>query len=191
MHSALHIGRWHAQHLVECAKKPMWRYAWHTVQTQCGGVDKFPSCNDFLGSSIDIYRYLQQELLSASNTRHLEDLVTADLLPFVQAASSEFEHVRKLHGEEECRIQWRSTDAFVCSLAPPESLTPPEEQGSENSVPVVIAGARFFSVMSMKFQPEHVRHTIDDLIFRSEWHPEEGVKHWKIAYIGGPVTPSE
>lgn len=53
----------------------------------------------------------------------------------------------------------------------------------------VVAGTRFFSVMTMSFAPESVRRGIDDIIFKSDWDPEKGVRQWKIAYIGGPIQP--
>merc|ERR1711879_967683 len=101
---------------------------------------------------------------------------------------ADYERLRRHFGPEECRIVWTSTEAFVCSLAPPE---PPQDQAaavvqepSENGKGLtVIAGARFFSVMNMAFAPENVRHSIDDVIFRSSWDPEAGVSQWKIAYI--------
>mmetsp|Transcript_105713 Transcript_105713/g.329482 ORF Transcript_105713/g.329482 Transcript_105713/m.329482 type:complete len:130 (-) Transcript_105713:167-556(-) len=92
-------------------------------------------------------------------------------------------------GADKCRIVWSSTDAFVCSLGPPEV---PEDQRQGEEGPVVIAGARFYSVMGMAFAPEEApRHSIDDVIFKSSWSAEQGVAQWKIAYIGGPVAPVE
>merc|ERR1719198_943596 len=118
--------------------------------------------------------------MTAENTRHLEDLCTEELWPDVRAAGAGYEPVRRHFGVDACGIAWVSTDSFVCSLGLPE------EDSAGDGGPTVIAGARFFSVMSMKFDQQNVKHTIDDLIFKSSFNKEDGVTQWKIAYIGGP-----
>eukprot|EP00408_Alexandrium_pacificum_P069260 CAMPEP_0171164654 /NCGR_PEP_ID=MMETSP0790-20130122/5782_1 /TAXON_ID=2925 /ORGANISM="Alexandrium catenella, Strain OF101" /LENGTH=173 /DNA_ID=CAMNT_0011629421 /DNA_START=88 /DNA_END=605 /DNA_ORIENTATION=+ len=173
MRPSLHNLLFHGRRIVESAKAPLWRTAWGEVQKKCGGQDKFPSYEEFLGSATDIYKYLQGELLAAENTRHLEDLCTEQLWPVVRATGGDFEKMRRHWGAH-------SVDPFVCSLAPPED----PKEGDEGAV--VIAGARFYSVMGMAFAPnEPPRHTIDDIIFKSSWTAERGVAQWKIAYIGG------
>mmetsp|Transcript_105711 Transcript_105711/g.329470 ORF Transcript_105711/g.329470 Transcript_105711/m.329470 type:complete len:190 (-) Transcript_105711:167-736(-) len=189
MRLALHNLLFRGRRLIDTTKVPLWRTAWGEVQKKCGGSDKFPSYDEFLGSATDIYKYLQGELLAAENTRHLEDLCTEDLWPVVRATGADYEKVRRHFGADKCRIVWSSTDAFVCSLGPPEV---PEDQRQGEEGPVVIAGARFYSVMGMAFAPEEApRHSIDDVIFKSSWSAEQGVAQWKIAYIGGPVAPVE
>ncbi|CAE8742718.1 unnamed protein product [Polarella glacialis] len=91
---------------------------------------------------------------------------------------------RRQFGAENCTIHWTSTEAFVCSLSPPEAE---KDEGPMS----VIAGARIFSVMSMSFAPEQVRYTIDDLIFKSPWDAKTGVRQWKVVHIGGPTAPVE
>mmetsp|Transcript_27311 Transcript_27311/g.55222 ORF Transcript_27311/g.55222 Transcript_27311/m.55222 type:complete len:186 (+) Transcript_27311:97-654(+) len=185
MRLAVHNLKFHGRRFVETVKVPLWRATWGEVQKTCGGQDKFPSYDEFLGSATDIYKYLQGELLGAENTRHLQDLCTEELWPLIRATGGEFEKVRRHWGTDECRIVWHSVDPFVCSLGPPE------EQEDEEGL-VTIAGARFYSVMGMAFAPqEPQRHVIDDVIFKSSWTAEHGVAQWKIAYIGGPLTPTE
>mmetsp|Transcript_15121 Transcript_15121/g.31662 ORF Transcript_15121/g.31662 Transcript_15121/m.31662 type:complete len:187 (-) Transcript_15121:72-632(-) len=186
MQRAAHVAWFHGRRLVETVKAPLWRATWGEVQRKCGGPEKFPSYDGFLDSAEDIYRHLQGELLGAENTRHLEDLCTEELWPIIRATGADYEKVRRHFGTEQCRILWTSSDPFVCSLGPPED----QEQDSESG-PIVVAGARFFSVMSMSFAPDQTRHTIDDVIFKSSWNPQDGVAQWKIAYIGGPTTPIE
>mmetsp|Transcript_119226 Transcript_119226/g.237669 ORF Transcript_119226/g.237669 Transcript_119226/m.237669 type:complete len:182 (+) Transcript_119226:118-663(+) len=181
MRRGAHLVQWNGRRLLEMGKAPIWRAAWAETQRKCGGPEKFPSYDDFLGSATDIYKHLQGELLGAENTRHLEDLCTEELWPIIRATGADYEKVRRHFGTKECRIVWTSTDAFVCSLGLPD----------EETEASVIAGARFFSVMGMGFaldQPP--RHSIDDVIFKSSWDSKQGVVQWKIAYIGGPL-PSE
>jgi len=183
MHKASHLLRFHGQKAFEHARAPIWRFTWNALYNQLGGSEKFPAYPDFLASSTELYRHLQNELLSATNTRHLEDICTEELWPIVRSAGSEYEQLRRQHGDE-CRIEWQTTDAFICSLGPPDIR-------DEGSTQTVIVGARFFSVMHMAFDPDSVRHTIDDLFFVSPWDHETGAKQWQIMHIGGPVTPSE
>mmetsp|Transcript_1653 Transcript_1653/g.3436 ORF Transcript_1653/g.3436 Transcript_1653/m.3436 type:complete len:187 (-) Transcript_1653:80-640(-) len=186
MRLAAHNLLFRGRRVMETMKVPLWRSAWGEVQKKCGGPDKFPSYDEFLGSATDIYKYLQGELLAAENTRHLQDLCTEELWPVIRATGADYEKVRRHFGAEQCRIDWAGTDAFVCSLGPPE------DQAQSEEGPVVIAGARFYSVMGMAFAPnEPPRHSIDDVIFKSSWTADQGVVQWKIAYIGGPVTPVE
>ncbi|CAE8629687.1 unnamed protein product [Polarella glacialis] len=108
----------------------------------------------------------------------------SDVFGVNRATGTDFNRVRRQFGAENCTIHWTSTEAFVCSLSPPEAE---KDEGPMS----VIAGARIFSVMSMSFAPEQVRYTIDDLIFKSPWDAKTGVRQWKVVHIGGPTAPVE
>merc|ERR1719401_2655979 len=103
MRPAAHLAWFQARRLVETAKAPLWRAAWSEVQRKVGGPEKFPSHGDFLDSATDVYRYLQGELLGAENTRHLEDLCTAELWPVIRATGADYERVRRHFGVDQCR----------------------------------------------------------------------------------------
>eukprot|EP00439_Symbiodinium_sp_Y106_P009445 s2892_g1.t1 len=168
--------------LQQCVlKDPIWRHFWSIVSEHHGGSSKFPACDEFLDSAVAIYQHLQSELLAAEHIGHLEDLFAEDLWPIVRAAHSDFHPVRQQFGAENCKINWRATEAYVAALSSPKV----EEEAKETKV---LAGARIFSIMSMAFDPEEVRHSIDDLIFESAFDDTNGVENWRIVHISGPRT---
>ncbi|CAJ1376537.1 unnamed protein product [Effrenium voratum] len=173
---------WHARRSVEVLRHPIWQYCWRVVQEKSGGKEKFPACDEFLASSIDVYRHLQQELMAADHIGHLEDLFSEELWPIVRSAHSDFEPWRKRFGREQCGIHWTSTEAFIFTLQPPGP-----KRGAQKDEQIVVAGARLFSVISMTFAPEQERHSIDDLIFESAFDTD-GVSQWRIIDISGPTT---
>merc|ERR1719309_1192180 len=82
-------------------KAPIWRATWTEVQKMCGGPEKFPSHDEFLVSATDIYKYMQGELLTSENLRHLQDLVTEDLWPVIHATGADYEKYRRHYGADE------------------------------------------------------------------------------------------
>eukprot|EP00927_Polykrikos_kofoidii_P079810 TRINITY_DN76632_c0_g1_i1.p1 TRINITY_DN76632_c0_g1~~TRINITY_DN76632_c0_g1_i1.p1 ORF type:complete len:182 (-),score=24.28 TRINITY_DN76632_c0_g1_i1:184-729(-) len=177
LRAATHLLRFQSHKLAERAKAPLWKFVWNTKQQSYGGDERFPTYDSFLESTTDVYKYLQNELLTAENTRHLEDLCTEELWPVVRATGAEYGPLRQQF-QDECRIHWTSIEAFVCAFSPPD-----EQQE-------VFAGARFFSIMNMAFVPNGMRRSIDDVLFKSTWDADQGVSQWRIAHIGGPITPS-
>lgn len=164
---------------------------WDIIQERSGGSEKFPACDEFLASAIDVYQYLQQELMAADQIGHLEDVFSKDLWPIVRSAHGDFEPLRKQFGRENCKIKWVSTEAFIFTLQQPgprEDLRPKKLEDSADCF--VVAGARLFSVMSLSFAPEE-RYSIDDLIFESAFDEKDGVVQWRIIDISGPQAPSE
>mmetsp|Transcript_74060 Transcript_74060/g.128504 ORF Transcript_74060/g.128504 Transcript_74060/m.128504 type:complete len:186 (+) Transcript_74060:58-615(+) len=180
MQGGLHIARFHALRIADNVKKPLWRGIWNNVQMRCGGPDRFPGKEEFLASATEVYQFLQQESLTKENTRHLEDIYTEDLWPTVRSAGAEYSAVRRQFGDE-CRFIWRSTDPFI------RGVVFPDEGEVDGLGPSVTISARFFSVMSVKYAPDHLRYAVDEMDFVSDWDPEVGVKQWKIARIGAPL----
>eukprot|EP00439_Symbiodinium_sp_Y106_P012387 s2892_g1.t2 len=171
--------------LLVCSERPdlaaLLELSGSIVSEHHGGSSKFPACDEFLDSAVAIYQHLQSELLAAEHIGHLEDLFAEDLWPIVRAAHSDFHPVRQQFGAENCKINWRATEAYVAALSSPKV----EEEAKETKV---LAGARIFSIMSMAFDPEEVRHSIDDLIFESAFDDTNGVENWRIVHISGPRT---
>merc|ERR1719330_1831264 len=156
MQAAAHRVTWHGRRVFEAGRAPVWRAVRGHVQKKYG-PDKFPSYDEFLTSSTDVYRFLQAELLAAESMTHLQALCTDDMWPYIRATGAEFEKVRRHLGADQCHIKWKSTEAYVCSLGPPAVPDDGEAgeaaEAGEGEAPglQVVAGARFFSVLHMPF----------------------------------------
>eukprot|EP00471_Norrisiella_sphaerica_P006970 CAMPEP_0184491106 /NCGR_PEP_ID=MMETSP0113_2-20130426/19622_1 /TAXON_ID=91329 /ORGANISM="Norrisiella sphaerica, Strain BC52" /LENGTH=164 /DNA_ID=CAMNT_0026875319 /DNA_START=316 /DNA_END=807 /DNA_ORIENTATION=- len=157
---------WLARKAIASWKHRMEIIVWNMMERRYG--DLFQSPDDFLAGSTQAYRYVQNELCTAENVRHLREACSESVYDAIQESSSELEQWRRENGDKAGMI-FDDVQSYFDTIALPENF---------NSEGNVTASVAFYALVRQQSDPETVLHRIDGFSFQTEWDPVDGLGEW-------------